>query len=254
MDSVTLIFVHGMWHTPECFSKIIPKLEMAGLKCIAPQMLFTSQDPPVQSNKPDIEMLQQLIRAELSAGRDVVMVAHSLGGLHSASALQGLVNDTGNPDEPGKSGKVKGLVMMSAVMVPSGRSLNDARGGAYAPYVTDDPVTGWIHLNCDPIPLFYQDLPPEEAGYWVSRLTKQSRYTALSEEGIYAGYLDVPVWYLLCTVDQTVPFDIQQGIVKAAKAAGAQVTTRSLECGHSPMLVYPDETVEFIQEALNALV
>jgi len=36
----TLIFVHGAWHTPECWQFVILALEGDDFKCITPQMLF----------------------------------------------------------------------------------------------------------------------------------------------------------------------------------------------------------------------
>lgn len=45
------------------------------------------------------------------------------------------------------------------------------------------------------------------------------------------------------------PVVAQEAMVKAAKDAGAEFTTERLDCGHSPFLVKPRETAEFLMRA-----
>jgi len=103
--------------------------------------------------------------------------------------------------------------------------------------------------------LFYHDLPKEEGEYWVTRLTKQS-LKALMEggEAVYSGWKDVPAWYLATTQDQALPVEAQRFFVQSAKEAGGDVTLREVESSHSPMLSKPQETVDFILEAVAAFV
>ncbi len=107
----------------------------------------------------------------------------------------------------------------------------------------------------EPRQLFYHDLPEEEGNYWVARLEKQS-LKALMEggENAYAGWMDVPVWYLATTEDKALPIQAQRMFVQNAKDAGADVTIREIESSHSPMLSRPKETADFILEAVASFV
>jgi pimeloyl-ACP methyl ester carboxylesterase len=73
------------------------------------------------------------------------------------------------------------------------------------------------------------------------------------KDSIYAGWADVPVWYLHCAEDNTMNIRAQEAMVAGAKQAGASVTIKTLQAGHSPFLSKVDETVEFIREACEAL-
>lgn len=68
---------------------------------------------------------------------------------------------------------------------------------------------------------------------------------------MYAGWMDLPVWYLACTEDRAVPVEIQRMMVQGAKDAGANVTSREINSGHSVLLCKPRESAEFITEALT---
>ena len=69
-------------------------------------------------------------------------------------------------------------------------------------------------------------------------------------ESTYAGWLDVPVWYLACTEDSALPVHVQRAFLKRAKDSGANITVREIRSGHSPFLSMPKETAECILEAI----
>lgn len=71
-------------------------------------------------------------------------------------------------------------------------------------------------------------------------------------EAAYAGWMEVPVWYLSTTADQALPIEAQRIFVQAAKEAGGDVTLWEVESSHSPMLSKPEETAKFVLEAVVA--
>ena len=80
MAKPALIFCHGVWHGPEYWKKnLIPALESEGFHCVAEQMIFAG-DSPVNGIKPAIDQMAELIEAEVSKGRNVILVNHSFGG------------------------------------------------------------------------------------------------------------------------------------------------------------------------------
>ncbi|KAE8395018.1 hypothetical protein BDV23DRAFT_116016 [Aspergillus alliaceus] len=138
-------------------------------------------------------------------------------------------------------------------MPPSNTSLYDMVSHApNAPFHHPDS-NGWeIFDNANPIDLFYNDLTVEVTTSWVAKLRRQSYATLTERENAYSGWLDVPVWYLLCTRDQAIPILAPEAMVAAAKEAGASVETQYLDSGHVPFLDKADETPDFIQRALES--
>lgn len=118
--------------------------------------------------------------------------------------------------------------------------------------------SGFATLVAEPRELFYQDLPEEEGKYWVSKLQKQAQ-KVLTDGGehMYSGWKDVPVWYGITLKDNAfgpAALEVQTMLAQMAKDAGADVTVREFDSGHSPMLSKPKETAEFILEAAKAFV
>lgn len=113
--------------------------------------------------------------------------------------------------------------------------------------------TGYAELVASPREFFYHDVPDEEAEYWVSQLTSQS-LKALFEGGehTYAGWKDVPSWYIGTTEDRGIPVLAQRMGVGMAREMGGVVEHREMETSHSPFLSQPQATVDIIVEAVEA--
>ena len=72
-------------------------------------------------------------------------------------------------------------------------------------------------------------------------------------EHAYAGWKDVPVWFLVTAGDRALPAEVQREIVKGAKGRGGDVMVREVGgAGHAVMLSREGEVVEFLEEALEA--
>jgi pimeloyl-ACP methyl ester carboxylesterase len=115
-----------------------------------------------------------------------------------------------------------------------------------------DPKSGLAEITVDRAQVFYNtDLSPEEANYWAMK-TGTHPAAAFLEGGehMYAGWMDVPVWFLACTEDMAVPVEIQRMLIQGAKDAGANVTSREIKSSHGVMVSRPREVAEFITEAL----
>ena len=257
----TLVLNHGSWHTPAYWDPVKVILESKGYKVVTPRLLFNDTPKPTPSMAPVIRHLQSIIATELDIGNKVVLVNHSFGGFAGVSAVKGFTRTNPSNLISEKSGHVVGLVQVTAFTPPSNTSLvdvlSDPEHVALNPSISvaalRPSADGWLELHgADPRELFYNDLTTAEAQKWISQLVNHSAACPASREGIYAGWLDVPTWYLLCTDDQAIVLAQQERMVAKCREAGADVTTRRLEAGHSPMLSNTAETAEFIEEAVKA--
>jgi pimeloyl-ACP methyl ester carboxylesterase len=242
----TLIFIHGAWHSAECWLDVVSDVEKHGYRCLTPQLEFCGTAEPVNSLASSVSQIQTLIAQETGNGNDVVLINHSFGGSVGCSSVKGFSQKDPSKLTP-NSGKVIGIIQLCAFMPPSNTSLYDMI----------DPSDTFHHSSPDgwevidkrnPEDLFYNDLDQESAQLWKGRLLKHSTATLKDRESIYAGWADVPVSYIFAARDQAIPIQIQEAMVAAARGAGASITTRTLDSGHSPFLSKIDETVSSILE------
>jgi pimeloyl-ACP methyl ester carboxylesterase len=265
----TLVFVPGAWHSAETWGKLTAVLEKQHhYKCAAVSLPSTKSDPSA-TLKDDIDATREIIAAETTQGRDVVVVMHSYGGIPGQSAIKGLTRpknagstDTTTPSSTsssssssGKSGHVIGLVIIASGFVVPAKSFLEGMGGQPPPTWKLNYETGFAEIVADPREMFYHDLPEQEGKEWVKKLTPQSLKT-LTEGGeyTYAGWTDVPAWYIATTEDKSLPIEAQRLFVQMTKDAGGDVTLREVQSSHSPMLSRPEETADIIVQAVKAFV
>ncbi|CAI7677629.1 unnamed protein product [Penicillium pancosmium] len=227
----SLLFVHGAWHSPACWSKVTSHLQHQGYRCLAPQLEFCGTEEPVESLAGSIRQVQELIASETAQGNNVVLVNHSFGGCVGSSSVKGFTQKDPSKLSPG-SGKVVGIIQLCAFTPPSKTALYDIIN-LDTSFHHSGPG-GWELIdNGEPTDLFYNDLSPEDAQLWKGQLLKHSTASLKDRESIYAGWADVPM------------------MVAAARDAGAEFTTRSFDTSHSPFLSKSNDTTEFILEALG---
>ncbi|KAK6498767.1 hypothetical protein TWF481_011341 [Arthrobotrys musiformis] len=246
-DLPTLVFVPGAWHRPICYSKIIKPLEEEyNLKCRA-VTLPSASDNPEATFKDDLDAACGVISGETGEGRDVVVIAHSYGGLVGNSAIKDFVRG-----EEGK-GRVVGLVLIASGFTFTGLAFMDPLLGIPPPAWRVNRDTGFAEIVVDAGEFFYHDVEEGERGYWVRQLGEQS-LKSLFEGGeyTYAGWRDVPAWYVGTVEDRGLPVVVQRMNVGMARGMGGDVVHRELRSGHSPFLSMPGEVVGILVEAVEA--
>lgn len=258
----TLVFVPGAWHKPTCYDKIIKLLqEKHKLRCTSVTLPSTTGNLEA-TFKDDLEAARGAIFSETSRGRDVVVIAHSYGGIVGSSAIKDFVRPGETTERSSlaastpqaiDTGYVIGLILIASGHNFTGLSFMDPFFGHPPPAWRINSTTGFADLVVSPRDFFYHDLPEEEAEFRVSQLAPQS-LKALFEGGefAYAGWRDVPSWYIGTIEDHGLPVAVQRMSVGMARGMGASVEHRELQTSHSPFLSKPAETVQIILEAVEA--
>ncbi|EPS45569.1 hypothetical protein H072_467 [Dactylellina haptotyla CBS 200.50] len=254
-DLPTLVFVPGAWHKPLCYSKIIKILEERhGVRCVAITLPSTAGDPEA-TFKDDLDTTRAAISNEITQGRNVIVIAHSYGGLVGNSAIKGFARPKqADPSETSPSGYVVGLVLIASGFTLNGLAFMDPFFGIPPPAWRVNKETGFADLVADPRQFFYHDVPEDEVEYWVSQLTPHS-LKSLFEGGehTYAGWMDVPAWYIGTIEDQGLPVVAQRLNVGMARSMGTTVEHRELQTSHSPFLSQPEEVVEILMDAVRSV-
>lgn len=224
------------------------------MKCLSVTLPSTAGNPAA-TFKDDLNAAREVISNEISHGHDVVVVAHSYGGMVGNSAIKGFTAKytSTNRNQPSTTGYVVGLILIASGFTLTELAFMDPFFGHPPPAWRVNSETGYAELVTPPRELFYHDVPAEEAEFWVSQLTTQS-LKALFEGGeySYAGWQDVPVWYIGTVEDRGLPVLVQRMQVGMAREMGAVVEHRELQTSHSPFLSQPEATVDIMVEAVMA--
>ncbi|RGP77213.1 alpha beta-hydrolase [Fusarium longipes] len=251
MHKISLIFVPGAWHTPDCWGKVVSAMEAQDYKCI-PITLPTTQSTSKSVNfSTDVNAVREALISETTQGRDVVILVHSYGGAVGASAIKGLSRKTAEAGDD--KGHVIGLFMIGTGFVAPGMSFLDGIGGKPPPTWDADYENNTMPIKVDPINMLYHDLPEEEGKYWAGKLTNQA-LTSVTDgyEVSYEGWKDVPVWYIVTAEDRALPVEVQRMFAQSAEKAGADLTLQEIASSHSPMLSKSKEIVKFLEDAVVA--
>jgi len=125
MPKPTILFVHGAWNAPEQYAKLTGPLREAGYEVLAPRLLSLGDQAAGKTWKDDAAMLREVVRPLFAEGREVVVVAHSYGGVPATHAIEGLEATEGRP------GGFTAVVYMTAFCLPKGVDLYQATGRNY---------------------------------------------------------------------------------------------------------------------------
>ena len=249
-DKPIFILVPGAWHGPEIWERVLSLLKEQGYNSVSVALPTTSGSNS-KSFGDDVKATQDIIQAETSQGRNVVVVVHSYGGMVGESALKGFTRPKDATASSTSKGYIIGLVVIASGFAQSGMAFLDGTGGKPQPFWRLDP-NGFSELQVPARELFYHDLPAAEGDGWVAKLKKQSTKAFTEDRDVvYPGWQDVPVWTLITTEDKALPVEAQKMFLGMVTDL-ADVTVKEIASSHSPMLSKPKEVVEVILEATKA--
>jgi pimeloyl-ACP methyl ester carboxylesterase len=137
---VTIIFVAGAFADPSCFNAVAAGFNSAGFPTTYAEVLsLDPSDPSNASTSKDAEHVRATTLVPLlEEGKDVILFAHSYGGVVAAAAAAGLSKSARHANA--KPGGIIGLLYLVGNIVGEGESLKDAIGGAYPPFIKEHQV------------------------------------------------------------------------------------------------------------------
>lgn len=132
----TVLFVHGSWHTSEHFEPVRRLFEASGFPTSCPTQPSSSGAPAEVGLDEDAACIRnELDKLIMEQGKDVIVVAHSYGGV---VATQAVAEDFAKKRRAaeGQPGGVLHLVYMCAFLLPLNVSLAGQFGGTLPPFIT----------------------------------------------------------------------------------------------------------------------
>lgn len=144
-NSPTIFFIPGAWHHPWIFDDVRNVLSTRGYETDSATLVTVGSKNASAGVIDDAVEVRSALLKLVEAGKEVILVAHSYGGLVASNSVQGLSADQRSAN--GKPGGIIMLVFLCAFAVPVGSSLLMAHGDVYPDWWNVTEVnTALIHL------------------------------------------------------------------------------------------------------------
>ena len=239
----TYALIHGGAHGGSCWDLLAAELRERGHVVVAPDLPIDDASAALTDHA------QVVVDATRSAGAvdEVVVVAHSLGGLVGPIAASMLDAEL--------------LVLLAAMIPAPGETCVEMWAATdYAPTVPDGEG-GLVEVDVDSegdsasvleaagaIAAFYHDVPRDIALDAVSKLRHQEM-TMMVEPWPLAAWPDVPTRYLLCRDDRILP----PGWSRRVAPERLGITPDEIDGSHSPFLSRPGELADRLEHYRTTL-
>lgn len=235
----TFILIPGAMHGSWTWDRVVPPLEAAGHRAIAPDLPGMCGNESIAPQDVTLSLWGQFVADLVRAVEPpVILVAHSRGGIVIGDAAERVPEC------------VAGLIYLVALIAPPGLTGRQASGveqdsDVRIPAVVD-PVPPDIA-----IPMFYHRCSPEDAAWAASRLCPEPMRPLETPANVtWERWGRIPRAFIACSDDQVLTPERQHRILAAAPCD--PVVT--LDSDHSPFLAMPEKLAEAILEIAERFV
>lgn len=275
MPNPSIVIVPGAWHRPAHFQGLIDRIAEVNYDAIGVTMPSVDSSPPLESWDQDAQAVRQIIMERLNAGKEVVVLAHSFGGIAMSEAAKGLGKKERTAQ--GLKGGIIRLIYMCSMALPEGQShigqlipqtpeeevierqrqeMASKFGGMEFTAVcntvhwevsgADYKQDGAIKLPKDSIhQVLYNRCDPKDIERAVELLGTFPP-GPLSVPVTYTAYREIPSTYIVCKNDHALQLPFQRRMI--AQADGC-FDVEECDEGHSPWMSNPDFIVDCVRRA-----
>ncbi|KAL3295257.1 hypothetical protein RB213_005331 [Colletotrichum asianum] len=233
------LVVTGAWHPPACYEPLKTDLISLGYECIIPHMPSMGHGTNGVTWEADKAKIIEEATSYFDQGREVILVAHSYGGVPATVATEG--QGTQERAARGLKGGFNSIIFVAAFAVPvRGWDLLTTFGGAWPDW--HDTCESYTKnklstVNLNGSKLLYNDTSEEEATRVFSMLLPHSQDAFETGISFIASDIVIPKTYLLCENDLVFPLSLQEALVKGTPA----MQEERIAAGHSPFLGKSEE-------------
>ncbi|NUM52655.1 MAG: alpha/beta fold hydrolase [Candidatus Hydrogenedentes bacterium] len=239
----TFVLIHGSWHGGWCWHKVVPRIEAAGHRVLAPDMPAHGKD----WRKPGGVTLDNYV-ARVGEALDTitgpaVLVAHSRGGIVASQAAERY------PD------RIGALVYLAAFLLPDGARVMEYGGSdkdsMIVPNLVVNPEEGWDMLKREAFrPALYADCCDDDVALCEMLLTPEPLQPTLTPLRLTAErYGTVPRYYIELLQDRAVSVTLQRRMHTAMPCKRVV----SIDAGHSAYFSKPDILTEHLLAVASEL-
>jgi len=214
------ILVHGAWHGAWCWHKLVPLLEAAGARVLAPDF----------SGKATLESACDLVAECVDHHPGSVVVGHSLGGAVISRVAERL------------PARIRQLVYLAGYLLARGGSVAQAARGDVSSLLAPNMIPVEPGVSCALRPevlrdAFYGSCSDADFEFARARLTPQPLKLLVTTLDVSESkFGSVPRAYLETARDRAVSLDAQRRMQSALPCA----PVFTLDSDHSPFLSQPE--------------
>jgi pimeloyl-ACP methyl ester carboxylesterase len=227
-----VVLVHGAWHGPWCWDRVVPLLRERGIDAITVDLPSMAVGTANIGTHDDTKTLQATLDAlEIPA----VVVGHSYGGM---VVTQGAADHA----------MVKRLLYLAAYVPDSGESLSDLMAivpneeRLRALFQAED---GRLTVRpAEAGPIFYNDCDEATIAWATERLRSMSFVPG--EVITAAAWRTRPSTYIVCTQDRAILPELQR------RMAARTSEVIEIEASHSPFASQPEVVADLIERLARA--
>ncbi|KAJ6522867.1 Alpha/beta hydrolase fold-1 [Mycena capillaripes] len=245
----TIIIIPGSFSPLFFYTPVIADLESHGYTVHGIELETVGRREKAPGMYDDAAAVAALVSRLADAGEDVVLVAHSYGGLVACEAAKGLAKSVRAKD--GKHGGIVRIVFVTALVASEGQCSQDVFGDVTLDFVR---VEGEYMVldSARAAPANFNDLPSDEALAWASKLSQHAA-VSFGQSATYAAYKDIPVSYLFCEEDKCVVPELQNAIIAKMERemAGRNVDRHSVRAAHCVNVSQPQTVSAVVRKALG---
>jgi pimeloyl-ACP methyl ester carboxylesterase len=236
MLMATFVFVHGSWHGAWCWYRLSTRLQRAGHRVIAPDLLSLGCDTTPYERVTLKSWTEQIASHVLSASEPVVLVGHSRGGIVISEVAERI------PE------RIQKLIYVSAFLLKNGQTLQEVAAGDEQSLVLPGLVVAADRLSASIRPevarqAFYGECSDEDVALALLLLRAEPLAPIATPVSVSpARFGRVPRAYIGCTRDRAITPSAQLLMQKAWPCE----QSLQLATDHSPFLSRPDELTEAV--------
>ncbi|KAK6715138.1 hypothetical protein SNK04_006069 [Fusarium graminearum] len=245
-----LLFVTGAWHPPKCYDVLKTALVDSGYEVVIPKMPSVGPGSHGVTWEADKAKIIETAEPLFAQGQEVVLIAHSYGGIPATAATQG--QGVHERAQAGLKGGFQSIIFLAAFAIPvKGWDLITTFGGSYP---------GWLQAGEKYTKNQITNMKSEQARDCVySGCSKEVMNAALEETqphsqdafetslDFIASDITIPKTYIICENDQLLLLPLQEQLVDSTPG----MKSARLVAGHSPFLEKTKETADVIVRVIE---
>ena len=226
----TFVLVHGAWHGGWCWYKVVARLEAAGHRVLAPDLLSLGRDKTPVHGVTLAQWADQIAALVDAEPHACILVGHSRGGIIISEVAERL------------PAKVQRLVYLAAFMLNDGQSIMKVMGAGARSALTGNMLFDQATMSSTVrpeaiVPAFYHQCSADDIALArLLLLPEAGAATGTPVQTTAAAFGRVPRTFIECVQDQAIDITLQRSMIDAMP--GTQVI--SMNTDHSPFFSAPD--------------
>ncbi|KAF2760463.1 alpha/beta-hydrolase [Pseudovirgaria hyperparasitica] len=209
-----VVLVHGAWVAPSFWNLTAERLRADGYNDIVITDFVSGKitNPPTSTHRDDVALVQEALKPLVRAGKEIIVVMHSYGGLVGSDAIEGFVKKASY----GSVGGVIAGVYSTAFIVEPGKALSDYFGGSTPAFIVPDPQNP-AYVNVDnPLDILFNDFTDAQAAKYLPDVRPAAAAT-FGSKAQYAPWKDIPCSYIATALDKAIPPALQKSMYDAVQ-------------------------------------